>query len=84
MASLLRTVHRSEGMGYPTHGEAAAGEGSLDKVAVQSLQGAPSNAATPGLSPGDLLVARLLKEFPTLTWVQGEALAEHVKQANQS
>lgn len=60
-------LQRAETVGYPNQGQAVAPTG-IEALVRQSLQGAPSSSLP---SMDEMIVLRLLKKFPYLTWAQG-------------
>jgi len=71
----LPWLFRAEGVGYPQQGEAAVGTGGLEKLVPQSLQG--GGPTTVGMTR-DLMVVKVLKKFPFLSWSQGMGLVEEI------
>jgi hypothetical protein len=73
-------MYRAETVGYPVQGQAAAGVGGIEKIAMQSLQGVGGKmpSKTYGLDGRDIITATLLKKLPQWTWAQGRAIADKV------
>lgn len=70
---------KAEAVGYPTQGVPAVG--SVGTLAVQSLQGVGGKVdgrLLSGVSNTDLLVQRVLRQMPQLTWAQGVAVVEAI------
>jgi len=61
-------------IGYPVQGQAASD--GMAMLVPQSMQGVPSNGTFDpkllnGMNDTDLMVLRVLKKMPTLSWTQG-------------
>lgn len=68
--SLGEVLQRAEGIGYPDQSQGVG----FDKLTAQSIQGGIDSKWLKGVTVRDMAILHILKELPSASWAQGEAV----------